>query len=415
MRDLYPICRSITGDGVRATLRIVAEHIPLEIVEVPTGTGVFDWTVPKEWNIRDAYVAAPDGRRVIDFRSSNLHVVGYSTSVRTEMALEDLKPFLHTLPDHPDWIPYRTSYYEETWGFCLSQNQLDDLPDGRYEVVVDSSLENGSLTYGECFVPGSTGEEVLLYTHTCHPSLCNDNLSGIAVVTLLAEALAGLQTRFSYRIVFGPGTIGSITWLATNEQRLPRIRHGLVVALVGDGGPMTYKRSRRHSSEIDKMAANVLHHSGHPHEVIDFSPYGYDERQFCSPGINLPVGRLTRSPNGAYPEYHSSADDFTLVTPGQLEVSFNMGLEILTGLERNGVFLNTAPKGEPQLGRRGLYRRTGGQKEVGDKEYALLWVLNYCDGNHSLLDIAERANLAFGAVADAAADLQACGLLRPLG
>ena len=415
MRRLYPICRSITGDGVRETLRIVAEHIPLEIVEVPTGTRVFDWTVPKEWNIKDAYVAGPDGRRVIDFRSSNLHVVSYSTSVRREMELRDLKPFLHTLPDHPDWIPYRTSYYDEAWGFCLSQSQLDDLPDGLYEVVVDSSLEDGSLSYGECFLPGSTMEEVLLYTHTCHPSLCNDNLSGIAVVTLLAAALAGIQTRFSYRIVFGPGTIGSITWLAKNEQRLSRIKHGLVVALVGDEGPVVYKKSRRDSSDIDRMAVNILRHSGYRHEVVDFSPYGYDERQFCSPGINLPVGRLTRSPNGAYPEYHSSADDFTLVTPGQLEVSFNMGLEILMGLERNGVFLNTLPKGEPQLGRRGLYRRTGGHKEVGEKEYALLWVLNLCDGNHTLLDIAERANLAFDAIAGAAADLQECGLLRPLG
>lgn len=412
VQRLFPICRSITGNGVRDTLAIVAEQIPLAIHEVPTGTKVFDWTVPREWNITDAYVKDTRGRRVIDFGRSNLHVVNYSMPVHRKMSLGELKSHLHALPDHPDWIPYRTSYYNESWGFCLTQRELDSLQEDEYEVMIASSLRDGALTYGECLIPGTTTEEVLIYTHTCHPSLCNDNLSGIAVCTYLAKLIGSRANRYTYRLIFGPGTIGSITWLARNEALLGHIRHGMVVGLVGDPGPFCYKKSRSGVAEIDRMAIQVLRHCTASHKVLDFAPYGYDERQFCSPGINLPVGRLTRSPNGAYPQYHTSADDLHLVSAGQLEESIDICLRIISGLEANRVYVNTSPKGEPQLGRRGLYRKTGGQQDVGHRELALLWVLNLSDGNHSLLDIAERANIPMQAIVEAAADLETCGLLQ---
>ncbi|MGH8726796.1 MAG: DUF4910 domain-containing protein [Burkholderiales bacterium] len=412
VETLYPICRSITGNGVRKTLSLLQNQIPIEMHEVPTGTQVFDWTVPKEWNIRDAYIKNDKGERVIDFKKSNLHVVSYSTPVRTTMRLDELRNYLFSLPEKPDWIPYRTSYYNESWGFCLSHKQLLSLEEGEYEVVIDSTLENGSLTYGEYLVPGSTTEEVLIYTHVCHPSLCNDNLSGIALATYLADWLSSQSLRYSYRFVFAPGTIGSIVWLSLNEARLDRIKHGLVVALVGDGGKLTYKKSRRGDSELDRVVMHSLKHSGADFEVLDFSPWGYDERQFCSPGINLPVGRLTRTPHGAYPEYHTSSDNLDLVRPEFLTKSFSAYLSIINALEKNAYYINLSPKCEPQLGRRGLYRKVGVPQGIGSREYALLWVLNFSDGAHSLLDIAERSGLNFAVIEDAAGDLQRCGLLE---
>ncbi len=412
--DLYPICRSITGNGVRETLRKVGEHIPLELHEVPTGTRVFDWTVPKEWNIRDAYVKNSDGIKVIDFKKSTLHVLNYSTPIHKRMSLAELREHLYTLPDHPDWIPYKTSYYQERWGFCLSQNQLDDLEDGSYEVVIDSSLETGNLTYAECLIPGGSPDEVLISCHICHPSICNDNLSGIALNTFLAKHLHGRPLRYSYRFIFIPGTIGAITWLALNENATYKIKHGLVVANVGDSGKMNYKKSRRGDAEIDRAVAHALKDSGSPYEITDFSPYGYDERQFCSPGFNLPMGSLTRTPWGRYPEYHTSADDLSLVQPGYLADSFKTYLSVLDILENNDHYLNQYPKCEPQLGKRGLYRTMGGNVESKEAELAMLWVLNLSDGQHSLLDIAEKSKLAFPEVSAAARALEASGLLSPL-
>src|SRR6267378_6025091 len=412
VRELYPICRSITGNGVRETLRKVGEHIPLKLREVPTGTKVFDWTVPKEWNIRDAYVKNSDGLKVIDFKKSSLHVLNYSAPVRKRMSLAELREHLYTLPDHPDWIPYKTSYYQERWGFCLSQNQLDRLKESVYEVVIDSALEDGYLTYGECYLPGASSDEVLISCHVCHPSLCNDNLSGIALNTFLAKHLRCLPLRYSYRFIFIPGTIGAITWLAMNEKEVGRIKHGLVVANVGDPGKMNYKKSRRGNAEIDRAVTHALKHSGSPYEVIDFSPYGYDERQFCSPGFNLPMGSLTRTPWGRYPEYHTSADDLSLVQPRYLADSFKTYLSVLDILENNNDYLNQNPKCEPQLGQRGLYRTMGGNVESKEAELAMLWVLNLSDGHHSLLEIAERSKLAFPAVRAAASALETAGLLR---
>ena len=393
--ELYPICRSITGNGVRETLNIVKEHIPLEIHKVSTGTEVFDWTVPKEWNIKDAYVKNSKGERIIDFGKSNLHVVNYSTPVKTKVSLAELKEHLFTLPDHPDWIPYRTSYYKESWGFCLSYEQFLELEDEEYEVCIDASLEEGHLTYGEYFLKGESSDEVLISCHTCHPSLCNDNLSGVALVTFLAKYLSPLSLRYSYRFLLIPGTIGSITWLCLNEAQVSRIQHGLVVACVGDSGHSTYKKSRRGNAEIDKAIAHVLRRSGQDYEILDFSPYGYDERQFCSPGFNLPVGSLTRTPHGRFPEYHTSADNLDLVRPEYLADSFSKYLAVLSVLENNRRYLNQNPKCEPQLGKRGLYGAIGGQTGGRVNQLAMLWVLNLSDGEHTLLDIADRSGLEF--------------------
>jgi aminopeptidase-like protein len=409
---LYPICRSITGNGVRETLQIVQEHIPLTIQEVPSGTPVFDWTVPREWNIRAAYVKNSRRERVIDFKKSNLHVVSYSVPVKKKVSLEELKAHLFTLPEHPEWIPYRTSYYKESWGFCLSHKQFMELQDEEYEVCIDASLEDGHLTYGECYLPGGTSDEVLISCHVCHPSLCNDNLSGIALVTFLARYARSLERQYSYRFLFLPGTIGAITWLCRNEARVSRIKHGFVVAGVGDTGPFTYKKSRRGNVGIDRAFSHILKHSGSDQAIIDFFPYGYDERQFCSPAFNLPIGCVMRTPHGQYPEYHTSADDLEFVQPPSLADSFTKCVAVLHVLENNKAYINQNPKCEPQLGKRGLYGMIGGHTGEKVKELSLLWVLNFSDGHHTLLDIADRSGLEFSVVQSAAAALLAHGLLR---
>jgi len=406
---LYPICRSITGAGVRQTLGLIRARIPLQIHEVPTGTRVFDWRVPEEWNVEDAAVLDPDGRRVVDFQAHNLHLVGYSEPIQASMSLQELSPRLHVLPEHPDWIPYRTSYYSRSWGFCMRARERAALRPGRYRVEVRTSLAKGSLSYGELLLPGRSREEVLFFTHICHPSLANDNTSGMAVATALAEWLAREPRRFTYRLVFAPGTIGSLTWLRRNEPRLSRVRHALVLALLGDPGALTYKRSRRDTSEIDEIAAYVLAGEG---TTVPFSPYGYDERQLCSPGFNLPAGRLTRSVNGGYPQYHTSADDLTLITPQALAASLAACRRIVEVMESNRRFVNLKPKGEPRLGARGLYGALGG---AGPKqhEHAMLWLLNQSDGAHSLLDIARRSQLPVALLREAAAALESAGLLAP--
>ena len=412
--ELYPICSSITGNGLREVLHRIGQRIPLQTHEVPTGTQVFDWTVPREWNIRDAWVRNSRGEKVIDFKNSNLHVVNYSVPVNVQLSLQELKKHLFALPDRPDWIPYRTSYYRETWGFCVTQRQLDSLPEDEYEVVIDSSLEDGSLTYAEHVLPGKSSEEILISCHACHPSLCNDNLSGLAVATFLAQALAGMERRYTYRFLFIPGTIGSITWLSRNEHIAPLIKHGLVLACVGDRASFSYKKSRRGNSEIDRAVLHVLATSGNSFNVRDFSPYGYDERQYCSPGFNLPVGCLNRTQHGKFPEYHTSADNLSFVDPEALAGTFRLCLEVFRVLENNLVYVNQNPKCEPQLGRRGLYRMMGGLPDAGARELAMLWVLNLSDGDHTLLDIAERSTLKFDAILQASKDLAEAGLLLPL-
>jgi aminopeptidase-like protein len=400
--ELYPLCRSITGEGLRETLRRIREQLPLEIYEVSSGTKVFDWTVPKEWNIRDAYVIDSHGQRIIDFRKSNLHVVNYSIPVHKKLSFVELRSRLHTLPEHPDWIPYRTSYYKEDWGFCLSHNHLLQMKDEEYEVCIDSSLEDGSLSYGEFYKRGASEDEVLISAHTCHPSLCNDNLSGLAVAVFLAQHLQSLQTRYSYRFLFMPVTIGAITWLARNESQVAKIKHGLILTCLGDSGSSTYKKSRRATAEIDRIVEHVLRHSGQDYNVVEFSPLGYDERQFSSPAFDLPIGCMMRTPNGRFPEYHTSADNLDFVKPSALADSLSKCLAIVEVLEKNLVYRNRNPKCEPQLGRRGLYRAIGGQHDQALLEQAILWLLNFSDGRLSLLEIADRAGMPFSLLRTAA-------------
>ncbi len=286
---MYPICRSITGNGVRETLAILSEIQPVEITEIPSGTQVFDWAIPDEWNISDAWIKNSTGEKIIDFKKLNLHVLNYSTQVDKEVDLDELKEHVSTLPEHPDWVPYRTSYHTRHWGFCMAHNQLNSLENGRYHVKVDAEIKPGSLTYGEIFIPGKTEKEVLITTHVCHPSLCNDNLSGLAVLIYMAKFLKSQEPEYSYRFLISPGTIGPIAWLSRNEKNVHRIKHGLVLNLLGDNTPFHYKKSREGDFEIDKIMQYLLKNKEGA-KTIEFSPYGYDERQFCSPGFNLPVG-----------------------------------------------------------------------------------------------------------------------------
>jgi aminopeptidase-like protein len=411
--EIFPICRSITGNGVRETLLHLNKHIDLKIHEVPTGTKVLDWTIPSEWTIHDAFIKDDQGKRIVDFRKSNLHVLNYSVPMHAKMPLRALKEHLFTLPDQPDVIPYRTSYYAEAWGFCLAHNQLLNMPDGIYEARIDSTLTDGHLTYGEFFCPGESEQEILLTAHICHPSLANDNCSGLALLTHLAKRLAARKTRYSYRFLFAPGTIGAIAWLARNEDKVSRIKHGLVVSCVGDGGGPSYKKSRRGDAPIDRAMAHVLKDASPSSTILDFSPYGYDERQYCSPGFNLPVGLFQRSQFGKFPEYHNSADDLAFIKPDNLGSSYRIITDALNILEADCWPLSTNPKGEPQLGRRGLYSSIGGERESPEHKMALLWIMNLADGRHSLLDIAERADIPFKVIANAVGLLRESGLLIP--
>lgn len=412
LRELYPICRSITGDGLRQTLARLQQEIPLEVREVPSGTAVFDWVVPREWNIRDAYVKNAQGERVIDFRRHNLHVVSYSVPVRERMSLAQLRPHLHSLPGQPELIPYRTAYYQPAWGFCLPHRQLEKLPEGEYEVCMDTTLTEGHLSYGELLVKGASAQEVLISCHVCHPSLANDNLSGVAVATALARRLAREPRHYSYRFLFIPGTIGSITWLSRNRDRAHAIAHGLVLTCVGDSAGLRYKASRRGDSPIDRAVRHVLRHSGRDYTLLDFTPYGYDERQYCSPGFDLPVGCLMRSQFGTFAQYHTSADDPDFVRPGQLEHTLDTVVSVLHVLEHDRRLVSLRPWCEPQLGKRGLYGAMGGSCPR-QLEMALLWVLNLSDGQHRLLDIAERADMPFDLVHEAAQLLLRHELLAP--
>lgn len=414
MAEMYPLCRSITGNGVRQTLDILERRVPLSRFEVASGTPAFDWLVPPEWNIEDAFIADAQGRRVVDFRDSNLHVVSYSEPVDQTMSLGELDPHLHSLPEHPDWIPYRTSYYKRNWGFCMRHRDRMRLVPGLYRVVIRSTLEAGSLTYAECIIPGSDPGEAIVYCHSCHPSLANDNLTGIAVATLLARALQRERPRLTWRFVFGPGTIGSLTWLARNEHLLPTLRAGLTLGLLGGPQPLTFKRSRRGDSLADRVGQFVLRTLSASNRLIDFEPYGYDERQFCSPGFDLPVGRLTRAIQGEYPEYHSSADNLSLISADSLAGSIVAVARFIAIVDGNRRLMNLSPKGEPQLGRRGLYGSLGGGRAIGETENALLWLLNLSDGAHDLLAVAERSGLDYALVEEAADALERAGLARTL-
>jgi aminopeptidase-like protein len=396
VRELFPINRSLTGAGVRETLAILARHIQLEVREVPSGTAVLDWQVPLEWNIRSATIRALDGRCLVNFADNNLHVVGYSKPIHEEVSRAELAQHVHTLPDQPELIPYRTGYFADDWGFCMPDNLWRTMQDESYRIDIDSDLSPGSLTYGEVFLPGELSDEVLITSHICHPSLANDNLSGIAVAAALAMRQSRRGRRLGCRFLFIPATIGAITWLARNESQLGKIRHGLVLTCVGDTGPFHFKQSRS-GAPIDSAVAHILRHSGHPYEIVPFNPYGYDERQFCSPAFDLPMGCLMRSIHGTFPEYHTSADNPDFVKPEALDQSYEVLATLLDLLDANWMYVRTDGRGEPQLGRRGLYRAIAGQKEAGGaSQMDLLWLLNLADGKHSLLEMAERADIPFG-------------------
>jgi len=412
IKQLYPLCRSITGDGLRQSLQIIRERIPIKIYEIPTGTEVFDWTVPKEWNIRDAWIKDLQGNRIVDFRKSNLHVLNYSTPVDKVVSFHELKGHLFTLPEQPDLIPYRTSYYKEQWGFCLEHNRFINMKDEEYHVFIDSSLEDGSMSYGELYIQGNTDDEVLISAHICHPSLCNDNLSGVSLAVHLAESLLEEENRYSYRFLFMPGTIGSIAWLARNEDNVKNIKYGLVLSCAGDSGNITYKKSRQGNAEIDKIVEKVLADTAEKFEIRSFTPYGYDERQFCSPGFNLPVGCFMRTPFSEFPEYHTSADNLDFVKPEALADSLSKLQSIVYTIEYNRKYLNLNPKCEPNLGKRGLYKSIGGNLKSEVNQLAVLWTLNFSDGNHSLLDISEKSGISFGTIKQTADILKKVQLLK---
>ena len=410
---LFPICRSITGEGVRATLRLIQERLPsLRIREVPSGTQCFDWTVPREWNIRDAWVIDPDGRKVIDFKASNLHVVGYSVPVDTEIDLEELDQHLHSLPEQPNAIPYVTSYYTEGWGFCLTHQQRQSLKPGRYRVKIDADLQNGSLTYGECILAGETDREVLLSTYICHPSLANNEVSGPCVTTFLAEWLMERKPRrYTYRVIFIPETIGSITYLARHYEAMKqRVIAGFNITCVGDDRAYSYLPSRAESTLADRVALHVLQHLHPGFQRYRYLDRGGDERQYCSPGIDLPVVSVMRSKYGTYPEYHTSLDNLNLISPEGLYGSYRVLIRCLACIESDFVPLMTVPC-EPQLSKHGLYPDLS-TTEGAAALTAIMDLFAYADGQRSLLEIAEKIGQPMWDLVPLAGRLRAAGLLK---
>ena len=410
MRELYPIPRSLTGPGVRDTLAVLARQVPLDVVETPSGTEVFDWTVPREWIVHSAWIEDARKNRVVDFADSPLYVLGYSVPVDEVVSLEQLRAHVYTHAEVDEWVPYRTSYWQEQWGFCMSRRQLESLEEGEYHVLIDADLADGSLTSGELLLGGDTQAEFLLSTYVCHPALANDNLSGVVLLWALGRTLAQQRLRHTYRLLWSPGTLGPLCWLARNRDSLDRIVNGLAVSCVGDPGPLRYKRSRRGDALVDRAAAYVL--GREPESVVtDWQPTGGDERQYCSPGFNLPVGTLSRTPHGLFREYHSSADDLSLVTSAALAASYRAALEIIDIVETNASYRNLSPYGEPQLGRRGLYQSV---PDGTNPEAAYLWLLNLSDGSNDLLSIAKRSGLPFAAVRSAAQTLSKHRLLEQM-
>ncbi len=414
---LFPFCRSLTGNGVRETLAFIKQTLPeLEVTEVPTGHQAFDWTVPDEWNIRDAYVLNESGERVIDFRRSNLHVVGYSKPVDVELTREELDAHLHSLPSQPDAIPYVTSYYKRRWGFCLSQHDRDRLPSGRYRAVIDSRLEPGSLTFGEAVIPGETEEEVVVSTYVCHPSMANNELSGPVVTTALGRWLKSLQSRrFTYRLVFTPETLGTIVFLS---RRLEHLRShcvaGFVATCIGDEGGFSMVESRTADTLADRVGRHVVRRlAPDNHTIYDFLVRASDERQYCSVGVDLPFISLMRTKYGEFPEYHTSLDDLSLVTPSGLEGGLTMLQAAVSALEANRRYRAVFPC-EPQLGKRGLYPSLS-MKGSAHSVRNLRNVLAFADGKMDLLAIADRIGVPIAECADLARKLEAAGTLEEVG
>ena len=386
MAKAFHICRSITGNGVRETLRLISDIIPLSIHEVPTGTSAFDWSVPKEWNIRDAYIADEYGNKVVDFRKNNLHVVGYSVPIDKWITLSELQEHLHSLPEQPNAIPYITSYYKERWGFCISHDERTQLKDGKYRVFIESALDDGSLTYGECILNGETAQEIFLSTYVCHPSMANNELSGPIVTSFIAKWLVEQPRKYTYRIIFIPETIGSITYLSRNLNTMKKnVIAGFNISCIGDDRAYSYVASRYENTFADKVASNILSFK-HPAFIkYSFLERGSDERQYCSPGVDLPLVTLSRSKYGTYPEYHTSLDNLELVTVDGLLGGYNFVKDCINVIENNRIFKVTC-KGEPQLGKRGLYPDLS-TKKSGVSVETMMDLIAYADGNNDLIDI----------------------------
>lgn len=415
---LWPICRSLTGDGNRETLKILSVIVDLKIIEVPSGTKCFDWTVPPEWNIKDAWVKDSSGKKIIDFKENNLHVLGYSEKLHGKMNLEELTKYIYTLPDQPEVIPYLTSYYASRFGFCMSYKQFRKLKEDEYEVCIDADKNpKGFMTAGEAVLPGKSKKEILFSTYICHPSMANNELSGPLVTAYIYNELKKKEDRrFTYRFLFLPETIGAIWYLSVNGNELKKNLHaGYVVTCIGDRGNFTYKRSRIGNSISDRAAEIVLMETERKYTVEDFFPTGSDERQYCSPGFNLPVGSLMRTRYGKYSEYHTSADNRNFISFKKMEESVFKYLEIIKVLETNNLYNNTNPECEPQLGKRGLYPTIGSHKDTTDLVNAMMWVLNLSDGTNDLIKISERSGLKFKIVAEAALKLSEKGLLKITG
>ena len=407
----FPICRSLTGNGVRETLGIISKIIPLSINEVPSGTEVFDWTVPKEWNIKDAYIADEDGNRIVDFQKNNLHIIGYSTPVDQWLTLDELQKYLHSLPDQPTAIPYLTSYYKERWGFCMTHNQRLKLKDGNYHVVIDSTLEEGNLTYGECILKGETSQEVFLSTYICHPSMANDDLSGPVVTTFIAKWLASQPRRYTYRIIFIPETIGAITYLSRNlEQMQKNTVAGFNITCIGDQGSHSCVLSRYEDTLADRAVSNVLSFAFPQHIQYSYLDRGSDERQYCSPGVDLPLVTLCRSKFGAYPEYHTSLDNLDFVTPDGLQGGYDYVKKCIEVVEHNKTYRVTC-HAEPQLGKRGLYPNLS-TKNTSAVVETMMDFIAYADGTNDLLEISHIISKPVWDILPIVEKLSAAGLLE---
>lgn len=412
---LWPLCRSITGNGLRDSLKILQEIIPLELVEIPTGTKAFDWEVPKEWNIRDAYIITPDGKKICNFKENNLHLLNYSIPQDREISYEELKDHLFTRPDLPEAIPYVTSYYKENWGFCLSHKQLQELPQkGTYKIFIDAELKAGHLTYGHLVLKGETEKEVLFSTYLCHPSMANNELSGPLAMASLYQKIAALKKRkYTYRFVIAPETIGIIVYLAKYGAHIKKhLEAGYILTCCGDRGALTYKRSKKENTLADRVAERVLKQNGIEHSVIPFAIGGSDERQYCSPGFDLPVGSFIRTPYHTFKEYHTSLDNKAFISFNCIEETAETLFDCVKEIESSRYYINMQPDCEPQLGKRGLYPTTGGTWGDISLVHKMLHMLAFADGRTDLTEIAAKKGLKSEDLTEAIQKLSEAGLLR---